>query len=140
MYVSLSSLRILPRPKPGPDPPPPGRDPLPDPRLYHSQITWWRACATLTRSQGAFPLCQSPSSKKKSCHQSVQCEELLLLCSCRVALRTVPMDSTGAAHILEHTTLCGSQRFPVRGLFFRMASRSLANFQNAFTGENRFPL
>ena len=35
-----------------------------------------------------------------------------------VALRTVPEDSTGVAHILEHTALCGSQRFPVRDPFF----------------------
>lgn len=34
-----------------------------------------------------------------------------------VALRTVPTDSTGVAHILEHTTLCGSERFPVRDPF-----------------------
>lgn len=31
-----------------------------------------------------------------------------------VALRTVPHDSTGVAHILEHTALCGSQKYPVR--------------------------
>ena len=31
-----------------------------------------------------------------------------------VAFRTVPMDSTGVAHILEHTALCGSERYPVR--------------------------
>ena len=31
-----------------------------------------------------------------------------------VAFRTVPEDSTGVAHILEHTALCGSERFPVR--------------------------
>ncbi|MDP7455175.1 MAG: hypothetical protein QGF62_01185, partial [Gammaproteobacteria bacterium] len=30
-----------------------------------------------------------------------------------VALRTVPMDSTGVAHILEHTALCGSKKYPV---------------------------
>ena len=34
-----------------------------------------------------------------------------------VALRTVPTDSSGVAHILEHTSLCGSQRYPVRTLF-----------------------
>ena len=35
-----------------------------------------------------------------------------------VALRTVPEDSTGVAHILEHTALCGSERYPVRDPFF----------------------
>lgn len=34
-----------------------------------------------------------------------------------VALRTVPEDSTGVAHILEHTALCGSEKYPVRDPF-----------------------
>ncbi len=34
-----------------------------------------------------------------------------------VALKTVPEDSTGVAHILEHTVLCGSEKYPVRDLF-----------------------
>ncbi|MEE9343749.1 MAG: insulinase family protein [Gammaproteobacteria bacterium] len=53
-----------------------------------------------------------------------------------VALRTVPMDSTGVAHILEHTALCGSQRFPVRDPFFMMIRRSLNTFMNAFTSSD----
>ncbi|MEN8168796.1 MAG: insulinase family protein [Pseudomonadota bacterium] len=50
-----------------------------------------------------------------------------------VAFRTVPQDSTGVAHILEHTSLCGSKRFPVRDPFFMMTRRSLNTFMNAFT-------
>ena len=42
-----------------------------------------------------------------------------------VGLRTVPEDSKGVAHILEHTALCGSERFPVRDPFFMMTRRSL---------------
>ena len=53
-----------------------------------------------------------------------------------VALRTVPMDSTGVAHILEHTALCGSQRYPVRDPFFMMLRRSLNTFMNAFTSSD----
>jgi presequence protease len=53
-----------------------------------------------------------------------------------VALRTVPMDSTGVAHILEHTALCGSQRYPVRDPFFLMIRRSLNTFMNAFTSSD----
>ena len=53
-----------------------------------------------------------------------------------VALRTVPMDSTGVAHILEHTALCGSERFPVRDPFFWMIRRSLNTFMNAFTSSD----
>ncbi len=53
-----------------------------------------------------------------------------------VALRTVPTDSTGVAHILEHTTLCGSRRYPVRDPFFMMSRRSLNTFMNAFTSSD----
>ena len=53
-----------------------------------------------------------------------------------VAFRTVPKDSTGVAHILEHTALCGSERFPVRDPFFLMIRRSLNTFMNAFTGSD----
>ncbi|MFP4273175.1 MAG: insulinase family protein, partial [Halothiobacillaceae bacterium] len=53
-----------------------------------------------------------------------------------VGLRTVPMDSTGVAHILEHTVLCGSERFPVRDPFFMMIRRSLNTFMNAFTSSD----
>ena len=51
-----------------------------------------------------------------------------------VAFLTVPSDSTGVAHILEHTALCGSERYPVRDPFFNMIKRSLNTFMNAFTG------
>jgi len=53
-----------------------------------------------------------------------------------VALRTVPMDSTGVAHMLEHTVLCGSERYPVRDPFFMMIRRSLNTFMNAFTSSD----
>lgn len=53
-----------------------------------------------------------------------------------VALRTVPMDSTGVAHILEHTALCGSKKYPVRDPFFMMIRRSLNTFMNAFTSSD----
>lgn len=53
-----------------------------------------------------------------------------------VALRTVPEDSTGVAHILEHTALCGSQKYPVRDPFFMMIRRSLNTFMNAFTSSD----
>ena len=53
-----------------------------------------------------------------------------------VAFRTVPADSTGVAHILEHTVLCGSEKFPVRDPFFMMIRRSLNSFMNAFTSSD----
>jgi presequence protease len=53
-----------------------------------------------------------------------------------VSFPTVPKDSTGVAHILEHVVLAGSQRFPVRDPFFSMTRRSLATFMNAFTSSD----
>lgn len=53
-----------------------------------------------------------------------------------VAFKTVPQDSTGVAHILEHTSLCGSKRYPVRDPFFMMTRRSLSTFMNAFTASD----
>jgi Zn-dependent M16 (insulinase) family peptidase len=53
-----------------------------------------------------------------------------------VAFKTVPKDSTGVAHILEHTVLCGSKKFPVKDPFFSMLKRSLSTFMNAFTASD----
>lgn len=53
-----------------------------------------------------------------------------------VGFRTPPDDSTGVAHILEHTVLCGSKRFPVRDPFFSMIKRSLNTFMNAMTASD----
>jgi Zn-dependent M16 (insulinase) family peptidase len=53
-----------------------------------------------------------------------------------VIFKTVPWDSTGVAHILEHVVLCGSERFPVRDPFFSMLKRSLNTFMNAFTASD----
>ena len=53
-----------------------------------------------------------------------------------VAVRTMPEDSTGVAHILEHTALCGSEKYPVRDPFFMMVRRSLNTFMNAFTSSD----
>lgn len=62
-------------------------------------------------------------------HLSAESDENVFL----VAFRTMPMDSSGVAHILEHTSLCGSERYPVRDPFFMMTRRSLSTFMNAFT-------
>jgi Zn-dependent M16 (insulinase) family peptidase len=50
--------------------------------------------------------------------------------------RTPPADSSGVAHILEHTVLCGSRRYPVRDPFFTMLKRSLNTFMNAMTSSD----
>ena len=53
-----------------------------------------------------------------------------------IGFATVPQDSTGVAHILEHTALCGSKKFPVRDPFFMMIRRSLNTFMNAMTSSD----
>ena len=53
-----------------------------------------------------------------------------------VTLKTVPRDSTGVAHILEHTALCGSVHYPVNDPFFSMMKRSLNTFMNALTASD----
>ncbi|KAM7197341.1 Metalloenzyme, LuxS/M16 peptidase-like protein [Naviculisporaceae sp. PSN 640] len=53
-----------------------------------------------------------------------------------IGFKTNPPDDTGVPHILEHTTLCGSEKFPVRDPFFKMLPRTLSNFMNAFTASD----
>lgn len=53
-----------------------------------------------------------------------------------LSFRTLPYNSNGVAHILEHTVLCGSEKFPVKDPFFAMNRRSLNTFMNALTGED----
>lgn len=50
-----------------------------------------------------------------------------------IGFRTPPSDSTGVAHILEHSVLCGSQNFPVKDPFVELAKGSLNTFLNAMT-------
>ena len=50
-----------------------------------------------------------------------------------IAFRTPPTDSTGVAHILEHSVLCGSKHFPLKDPFVELAKGSLNTFLNAMT-------
>jgi Zn-dependent M16 (insulinase) family peptidase len=50
-----------------------------------------------------------------------------------VSFRTPPPDGTGVAHILEHSVLCGSRRYPVKEPFVELIKGSLNTFLNAFT-------
>ncbi|KAG2370821.1 hypothetical protein C9374_013825 [Naegleria lovaniensis] len=53
-----------------------------------------------------------------------------------ITFETPPNDDTGIPHILEHTTLCGSEKYPVRDLFFNMMKRSLNTYMNAYTASD----
>ena len=50
-----------------------------------------------------------------------------------INFRTPPPDSTGLPHIMEHSVLCGSRKYPVREPFVELMKGSLATFVNAFT-------
>ena len=53
-----------------------------------------------------------------------------------LSFKTWPKSSDGVPHVLEHTALCGSKRFPIKDPFFSMNRRSLNTFMNAFTGSD----
>ena len=54
-----------------------------------------------------------------------------------IAFRTPPTDSTGLPHILEHSVLCGSRKFPVKDPFVELMKSSLNTFLNAFTSPDK---
>jgi len=53
-----------------------------------------------------------------------------------LSFQTLPRSSNGVAHILEHTVLCGSKKYPIKDPFFAMTRRSLNTFMNALTGSD----
>ena len=53
-----------------------------------------------------------------------------------ISFRTVPSDSTGVAHILEHAVLMGSKKYPVRDVFGEIHKGGLLTFLNAMTGSD----
>ncbi|MDP8237327.1 MAG: hypothetical protein P9M08_13175, partial [Candidatus Erginobacter occultus] len=54
-----------------------------------------------------------------------------------IGFRTPPPDDSGLPHILEHTVLCGSRRYPVKDPFVELLRTSLATFLNAMTYPDR---
>lgn len=50
-----------------------------------------------------------------------------------IGFRTTPQDSTGVAHIIEHTVLCGSEKYPAKDPFVELVKGSLNTFLNAMT-------
>jgi len=54
-----------------------------------------------------------------------------------ISFRTLPEDDTGVAHILEHSVLCGSGKYPVKEPFVDLLKSSLQTFLNAFTSKDQ---
>ncbi|MBN2479818.1 MAG: insulinase family protein [Parachlamydiales bacterium] len=74
-------------------------------------------------------------------HEKLGCEVIKILNDDEenlfsLSFKTYPDSSNGAPHILEHTVLCGSKKFPVKDPFFSMIKRSLNTFMNAMTGSD----
>ncbi len=54
-----------------------------------------------------------------------------------IGFRTLPTDDTGVFHIIEHSTLCGSKKYPTKEPFVELLKCSLNTFLNAFTCEDK---
>jgi Zn-dependent M16 (insulinase) family peptidase len=78
-----------------------------------------------------YELSHKPSGAEVIHIASNEIENLFSIC-----FKTYPNHNKGVAHILEHTVLCGSRRYPVKDPFFSMNRRSLTTFMNALTGNN----
>lgn len=69
-------------------------------------------------------------TKARHIHTAYNTEEN----SFTVSFRTLPQNNKGIPHILEHSVLCGSEKFPSKNLFFNMKGRNFDTFMNASTG------
>ncbi|KAG8193515.1 hypothetical protein JTE90_003727 [Oedothorax gibbosus] len=108
-------------------------------RLTHSAVQH-QYNGYIVKENAAVPELQLQATLLE--HRATGAEHLHLGCKDNnnffgVCFRTPSRDSSGAAHILEHLSLCGSGRFPCRDPFFNMINRSLATFMNAFTGSDQ---
>ena len=54
-----------------------------------------------------------------------------------IAFKTLPSDDSGVFHILEHSVLCGSQKYPVKEPFVELMKSSMSTFLNALTFEDK---
>lgn len=57
-------------------------------------------------------------------------------CCFAIGFRTLPEDSTGVCHIIEHSLLCGSKKYPLKEPFVNLLKTSLSTFLNAFTSSD----
>ncbi len=53
------------------------------------------------------------------------------------AFRTPASDSSGVAHVLEHSVLCGSEHYPLRDVFTRLQNQNITTYLNAYTSSDR---
>jgi Zn-dependent M16 (insulinase) family peptidase len=88
-----------------------------------------------------IPIAELKSTLRELVHEPTGASVIHLECDdpenlfC-LSFKTLPFSANGVAHILEHTVLCGSRKFPVKDPFFSMNRRSLNTFMNALTGSD----
>lgn len=104
----------------------PDRPPLPGDPLADFHVLETREIPSL---QGHAVLLRHRRLRTRLLHLRTADEENLLA----VAFPTPPPDDSGLPHILEHSVLAGSRRFPLKDPFFEMVKTSLATFLNALT-------
>lgn len=100
-------------------------------RLIHGFNIQWSA--PLPDLRGTATLMEHAVSGARLIHIATADPENLFA----IAFRTPPPDDTGLPHILEHTVLCGSKRYPVKDPFVELLKTSLATFLNAMTYPDR---
>ena len=83
----------------------------------------------LSDLQGTGYIYQHNTTKAKICFMITEDDNKTF----SISFRTPPKDSTGVAHILEHSVLCGSEKYPVKDPFIELAKGSLNTFLNAMT-------
>lgn len=98
----------------------------PDDKLHGFTIT---AVTELPQIRSTAVQCRHDKSGAQLIHLLADDKENLF----SIAFRTPPPDSTGLPHILEHTVLCGSEKYPVKDPFVELLKTSLATFLNAMT-------
>ncbi|ORX92907.1 hypothetical protein K493DRAFT_285259 [Basidiobolus meristosporus CBS 931.73] len=113
-------------------------------KKFHSQTSYEESTFVLGETVHGFKVEEVREVREfrltaiKLNHEKTGAEYLHLGCDDRnnvfsVGFSTPPTDDTGAAHILEHTVLCSSEKYPIRDPYFKMANRSLSTFMNALT-------
>ena len=70
-------------------------------------------------------------NKTKARVATIECDDDNKVFS--IAFRTPPIDNTGLTHILEHSVLCGSKKYPIKDPFVELLKSSLNTFLNAMT-------
>lgn len=106
-----------------------------------------QSMADLAQKHG-FKIVQDTVITERSQRAVLMTHELsgatLLSVSCKddnkvfgISFKTLPTDSCGTPHILEHSVLCGSDRYPVKEPFTELLKGSLQTFLNAFTYPDR---